>query len=452
MMLILKWNWSYSKVAVNLISLTVTLFFSAFSPGSVYCQSAERTEIPSSFNPVGSGARALGMGGAFIAIADDATAASWNPGGLIQLEKPEVSGVGALVKRTEDNTFALAPEASGNGPVLNENLNYMSATYPFVFLDRNMVVSINYQHLYDMNRKWNFTIGGGNSSSTTDYKQSGNLSAMGLAYCVQITPLFSLGGTLNYWGNLLGQNEWKQKYHDVDTDVTLTGKKYRYASDIEEVFKLSGFNANLGFLWSINDKLTVGGVFKTPFTANLKHQITKDYSFDYPNDPALNNSGELSLTDYEKLHMPASYGVGIAYRFSDRLTLASDIYRTEWKNFVLTGSDGTKISPITGESTSSSDISSTNQVRMGGEYLIIRHDYIIPLRAGMFYDPAPAKGKPDDYYGFSAGTGYASGRFVFDVAYQYRFGNLVGESILGNLGFSQNVREHTVYTSIIYYL
>ena len=42
---------------------------------------------------VGSGARAFGMGGAFIAVADDATAASWNPAGLSQLEKPELSGV-----------------------------------------------------------------------------------------------------------------------------------------------------------------------------------------------------------------------------------------------------------------------------------------------------------------------------------------------------------------------
>src|SRR5690554_2893241 len=50
-------------------------------------------EITSSPNVVGSGARALGMGGAFIAVADDATAASWNPGGLTQLERPEVSWV-----------------------------------------------------------------------------------------------------------------------------------------------------------------------------------------------------------------------------------------------------------------------------------------------------------------------------------------------------------------------
>jgi hypothetical protein len=39
----------------------------------------------------GSGARALGMGGAFLARADDATAASWNPAGLSYLRLPEVS-------------------------------------------------------------------------------------------------------------------------------------------------------------------------------------------------------------------------------------------------------------------------------------------------------------------------------------------------------------------------
>ncbi|MGA1863612.1 MAG: hypothetical protein ACMUHX_00970 [bacterium] len=42
-------------------------------------------------NPVGSGARAMGMGGAFIGVADDATAASWNPAGLLQLRQPEIS-------------------------------------------------------------------------------------------------------------------------------------------------------------------------------------------------------------------------------------------------------------------------------------------------------------------------------------------------------------------------
>jgi long-subunit fatty acid transport protein len=42
-------------------------------------------------SPVGSGARAGGKAFAFIAATDDATAASHNPAGLVQLERPEVS-------------------------------------------------------------------------------------------------------------------------------------------------------------------------------------------------------------------------------------------------------------------------------------------------------------------------------------------------------------------------
>ncbi len=37
------------------------------------------------------GARSLGFGGAFVALADDATAAYANPAGLVQLVEPEVS-------------------------------------------------------------------------------------------------------------------------------------------------------------------------------------------------------------------------------------------------------------------------------------------------------------------------------------------------------------------------
>lgn len=43
------------------------------------------------FLNVGVGARALGMGGAFVAVADDATAAYWSPGGLSHLKSKEVT-------------------------------------------------------------------------------------------------------------------------------------------------------------------------------------------------------------------------------------------------------------------------------------------------------------------------------------------------------------------------
>lgn len=447
------WTLAASSRATKSFFLFCFILSLLLCPVAAYSQSADRTEIPSSFNPVGSGARALGMGGAFISVADDATAASWNPGGLIQLEHPEVSVVGAIVKRTEENYFPNNPEASGKGPVFNGNLNYLSATYPFVLLDRNMVLSLNYQYLYDMNRKWNFSLYDSSTRYVTDYRQSGNLSALGLAYCIQITPFLSAGFTLNFWANGFGLNQWTQKYHDEEKGVTLTGKPYTYAADKTERYTLSGFNTNLGLLWNVNDRITVGAVLKTPFKAKIRHSITKTYDFSTsPSSADFNKTGELSLEDSAHLLMPMSYGMGISYRFSDRFTLSGDFYRTQWNDFVLTDSQGNRISPVTGRSAEESQISATNQIRLGVEYLIIRPNYLIPLRAGVFYDPAPARGSPDDYYGFTVGTGYARGKFVFDIAYQFRYGNNVGGSILQNLDFSQDIKEHMVYMSLVYYI
>ena len=92
---------------------------------------------------------------------------------------------------------------------------------------------------------------------------------------------------------------------------------------------------------------------------------------------------------------------------------------------------------------------STIAARIGCEYLIIGNETVIPLRAGFFYDPAPAEGSPDDFFGITLGSGIAYKQFVFDIAYQYRFGDDVGESALEDFGFSQDVDEHTVYTSLI---
>ncbi len=52
---------------------------------------AQTTIEPPIVNP---GARSLGLGGAFVAVADDATAAWANPSGLMQLVRPEISAEG----------------------------------------------------------------------------------------------------------------------------------------------------------------------------------------------------------------------------------------------------------------------------------------------------------------------------------------------------------------------
>jgi hypothetical protein len=53
--------------------------------------SAQKTaKYAGEFISVGTGSRALGMGGAFVAVAEGSIASYWNPAGLIQLEYPEI--------------------------------------------------------------------------------------------------------------------------------------------------------------------------------------------------------------------------------------------------------------------------------------------------------------------------------------------------------------------------
>src|SRR5690242_14063757 len=59
--------------------------------GTVFALTDTETNASIPFNLANPGARSMGMGGAFIGLADDATAAYTNPAGLTKLVTPEVS-------------------------------------------------------------------------------------------------------------------------------------------------------------------------------------------------------------------------------------------------------------------------------------------------------------------------------------------------------------------------
>lgn len=440
---------------IQKVMLFILVMFAIMLCNNNLHDSFAEVDFPSSPNPVGSGARAMGMGGAFIAVADDATAASWNPAGLTWLERPEISFVGALFHRTEDNTYRKYPEGSGMQTVSGSNINYISVAYPFECRGRKMIISVSHQHLYDFSREWDFSIQGPNSKTDYDHDLEGSLSAMGLAYCVRIHPQFSFGCTLNVWDDGISQNQWENKYVSRNVVTTSAGRRVTTDSCSVDRYSFNGLNANLGLLWKINWRLTIGAVFKTPFKADLKHESLYETFRDADNQNVTKSDSENATLD-----MPMSYGIGIAYRFSDVSCASLDIYRTEWDDFILTDSQGNRESPITRRSPDESDIDPTHQIRMGAEYLFMSpgSNYVIPVRGGIFYDPAPAEGSPDDFFGFSIGSGVSyidrkkdKSLFSFDIAYQCRFGNTVGDSVLKGWGFSQDVREHTVYSSIIIY-
>jgi hypothetical protein len=202
--------------------------------------------------PMGSGARAAGKAFAFIAVADDATAASHNPGGLVQLEQPEASVVGSYFIRFGWQDVSRPQTIIDDQSLDSFNLNSLSAAYPFQLWQRNVVVSLNFQRLFDLRSATDVasrfdTIDG---IQRVRARQEGGLFTISPAVAVQITPTFSAGVAFNIWPDIFG-NGW-------DQDVTVRGEGRLVSGNslvpfvsegrIKEEFRFQGCNATVGFL------------------------------------------------------------------------------------------------------------------------------------------------------------------------------------------------------------
>jgi long-subunit fatty acid transport protein len=410
----------------------------------------------------------MGMGGAFIAVADDATAASWNPAGLTQLKRPEISFVVSYFKRRDDVSSKNHPETSGIQETSSTDLNYASIAYPFELFERNMILSLNYQRLYEFDRdiKTNInakfitpSLAPRLTEQKVKFRQRGKLSALSPAYAIDITPDFSLGCTFNIWTDkLFWSNGWT-------SDTIIEGKIYQNpklnskglltfrekSRDHDRYSGFSGFNMNIGFMWDINQFVTIGGVIKTPFTGDMDHERVETKKTIQLNDTGRIVRAKTRLDENVDLEMPLSYGLGVALRFSDRFTLSLDVYRTEWDHFKLEDGRGNRINAVTGKPSHESSSRETHQVRLGAEYLFILTKTVVPVRWGLFYDPEPSEKNPDDFWGFSVGTGISLGDMIFDCAYQFRYGDDAGGDVFNLPSTSADVTQHLFLASIIYH-
>jgi long-subunit fatty acid transport protein len=427
------------------------------------------------------------MGGAFIDVADDATAASWNPGGLTQLERPEMSVVYSWKWFGEEfaDTFHLYPESSYDLSL--HGLNYLSGVYPIPWTigGRNLVVSLNYQQKFDFDRSFDFEardttpLGGVNSFLSRDmdisFDQKGSLSALSPAFGFELTDRLSCGLVANLWDtDLLPDNTWEAttkrrvKGRIMGTfNMTAIGRADTY----EKYDDVSGTNYTFGLLYRLTERLKVGAVYHTKFALGVDYK-----RLDLMHNPFFATYYESRL----RLEFPSAYGLGVAYRFpNDKLTLSLDVTKREWDEYVQVDPRGgvfeRRISPITGMPKSMSPHDPTYSVRLGGEYVFIDatkpvQNYMPSLRAGLFYDPEPASGRtdrwwwvapgdgtPDDYYGATLGLGVLiKNRVNVDLAYQYRWGNNVRKDTLAGAGpfengFSEDVQQHNLYLSTVIY-
>jgi long-subunit fatty acid transport protein len=437
---------------------------------------------------VGSGARAAGMANAFVAIADDATAASWNPAGLVQLELPEFSIVGAYNAATDRFTANYHTEFDSSHPEDGLELNFLSFVYPLPrpIWGRNISLSLNYQRKFDFGKSFDIdydtasVFGSGtiiNQFLNMEFTQKGGLGAISPAIAIELTKTLSIGATLNLWrSSPLAENDWEQTTRIRSTSF-LGSRLTNLARTTREKFDdFEGENVTLGLLWNVTDRWNLAMRYDSAFTGTVDYE-SKTTGVRFNLNPAtfLSPIAE-TLREEREIRFPDSLSIGAAYRRNDRLTIAMDITRTDWNDFYMKDGAGRKFSLVDASPIDDpgkrTHLKPTYSVRLGSEYVMIpknpdeRLDRLWSIRGGLFYEEEPAtnkstsnltrrgNGKPDRFYGFTAGLGLlVKQRVNIDVAYQFRYGHGVNKDFLrGPGGFEDELFQHRfVLSSVVYF-
>ncbi len=370
---------------------------------SVGITSAQFTYIPLDYNILGGGARAHGMGGAFIGVADDATATSWNPAGIAQLDKLEASAVANFsMKKYTFKTDINAPSISytyKDEYTTNSNHlapNFFSLAAPLKLGGRNLVLAIAYQRMIDF--------GYDNEEDSTTYKWDytvrGGIDAISPAIALQFTPKFMIGVA----GNII-VNGVNHKSEFVNKTTNITTKE-------ERVYKSSGFGINGGVLIQASPRFNIGASIRLPFT------ITDEYTYTWEQTGA--TSFDTTHPDQETTY-PMMFGLGVAFKPTDKLTIAADYERRNYES-----SEFTYGQPRTTEKMGWNNV---NQFRVGMEYVVIGSSAVFPIRLGFRTAPRVAYEKYE-YNGtttdstnitglvFTGGFGMKFGNVWFDLAYE----------------------------------
>jgi long-chain fatty acid transport protein len=353
----------------------------------------------------GTGAKSDAMGGAFVGLANDFSAAYWNPAGLAQITKASFSIYGADILPSGTYQFSLAGVNAKSTPkhYLIPGLGY------FQPLGQKLVVGI---YVYAPSGAGSTYDGAdlANLSKGTAYNWNSKLGIFtispSIAYKISDKVLIGATVDINY-----GMLEMAQPIQPSPGLFT------QYSEDL----KGWAVNGTLGLLVKPVKQFSFGVTYKLPFTAKLKGDVTI---------PAAAGFG-LPTTDTgtRTAKWPMWLAGGIAVKPTDKLTITADVQYTNWKTLqeipIAFANAGWQAG-LAPEAAYNLLWKDTFQYRFGAEYWISKS---FALRAGYYLDenPGPIESQnillPEFKYNwFTAGFGYNSDKFVIDAAIQYGVG------------------------------
>ncbi len=340
------------------------------------------------------GARSMALGGAFVALADDATAAFANPAGLVQLSRTEISL--ELRRRRYETPYTEGGRAVGSptgwgidttegvrtgySNETTSGVSYLSVVYPgtrwSLALYRHQLAEFRIRT--EINGLFGDVPEGGTRRYEDQLTATGlDIVGTGLSGAYQVNDRLSLGlglsnfsGKVDNRGEVYGIESFPETFWDRNPFLA-----ERLWATSTFVVDDSDLGFNIGVLWAFAEGWRVGGVYR------------QGPRFDYelvnragPFNPLPEGTVVGAVTD-RSIAFPDVWGLGVAYRSSDgSVTVGFEWDRVEY-SVILETLDSEEVD------TTYVRMSDGNEVRIGLEYAFLKSTPLIAVRTGLWRDP-----------------------------------------------------------------
>ncbi|MCP5064220.1 MAG: hypothetical protein GY936_17410, partial [Ignavibacteriae bacterium] len=357
-----------------------------------------------SLNSVGT--KALGMGGAFVGLANDATAIYWNPAGLAgQKSSVDLFFTGIM----PSGSYQM--DAAGIDATLKSNL-YPTGGLLGVYNSKKLTFGLGIYVPAGLGAEWDLADFGVPSALNLELLSQIGVINISPAVAYQVNEKFSIGLAVNISYAMF---DMKQQ---ADGSVLGLGL-YQF----EEESTGLGFGATLGLQYKFSEKFQAGAAVRLATTVSMTGTAKNPMFPALPTIAPVVAPGPGESEFDRDVTWPMWIAGGFAYKPSKCLTLTFDAQYSQW-------SELEKLAATYDEAYWQAALSATGdnefhlnwedaiQIRLGGEYLVSPSTAI---RLGYYYDPAPA---PDETlvilfpsstnHVVTAGLGHSFGKYRVD--------------------------------------
>ena len=382
-------------------SLVLSILLMAGFASSALALSNEEVFSQFQFNFLTPGARATGLGGAFIGLADDATAVESNPAGLTQLYDPEVSFEGKYIAYT---TKQIYENFSENSDITKRDFinsvkspAFASVAFPYkrVVFALYRQELLNYQSSYQTSQ-YPIVIPSFNGAFFP-IKAATDLSVTNYGFGIAVQPFEGFSFAVSPRWSEMKMTSSSERF-DADPDnqnpylvpTDFSEGQIRNKSWIDD--RDGQFSVNAGLLWRlqfIEKKLNIPKVsFGAVYRSGPKFTVRE--SFSYGLLPVYAIAGVV-ITDTATLannaeftvKVPDSFGAGFAVQPTKDLTFTLDVVHIKYQDLL----ENFNMILLPAAAKDNYTIDNATEVHLGAEYVLTLGEKLLALRLGGYYEP-----------------------------------------------------------------